>query len=346
MNTETKYGLMTYKNTGNIGDEIQSLAARQFLPSVDYTIDREELGSFYSKNQQQVFVILNGWYCHHPENWPPSPYISPLMVAIHISSQASVFSGLSPVEAMLSEPAAEYLRAVGPIGARDLQTRQLLEEAGIECYFSACLTLTLERPNVVRDDGLIVLCDVPDPAYEKIKASTSKRIERVSHVGFMDNRVSARFKRAEELIELYARASCVVTTRLHCALPCTAIRTPVYLIDSAADQERFSGLNELVRHGPIRKYLEGKVDFDLNDPGANPDTYQQYRSTLIAKARNFIESSKVATSKPPALSVEQRLAISQQTLARVSKAAWGRIRRSEREIQKLSELLKDAKHPG
>src|ERR1700722_5713902 len=135
MNGEAKYGLLSYRNTGNIGDEIQSLAARQFLPQVDYFIDREELSQFSIGKSNRVWTILNGWYCHKPENWPPSNEIVPLLISLHISKQPSIFSGLSPVDAILSEPAAHYLRQTGPVGARDLQTLQLLQDARVDSYF-------------------------------------------------------------------------------------------------------------------------------------------------------------------------------------------------------------------
>ena len=35
-----KYGLLVFKETDNIGDDIQAYAAERFLPKVDYYIDR------------------------------------------------------------------------------------------------------------------------------------------------------------------------------------------------------------------------------------------------------------------------------------------------------------------
>ena len=35
-----KYGLVVYKDTDNIGDDILSYAAMRFLPRIDYIIDR------------------------------------------------------------------------------------------------------------------------------------------------------------------------------------------------------------------------------------------------------------------------------------------------------------------
>ena len=36
-----KYGLIYYKNTHNLGDDILSYVGKKFLPKVDYYIDRE-----------------------------------------------------------------------------------------------------------------------------------------------------------------------------------------------------------------------------------------------------------------------------------------------------------------
>ena len=36
-----KYGLIIFENTENLGDDIQSYAAMQFLPRVDYIIVRD-----------------------------------------------------------------------------------------------------------------------------------------------------------------------------------------------------------------------------------------------------------------------------------------------------------------
>ena len=45
---------------GAIGDDIQSYAAKQFLPTIDYVIDREALDTFDSHGEV-VKAIMNGW---------------------------------------------------------------------------------------------------------------------------------------------------------------------------------------------------------------------------------------------------------------------------------------------
>ena len=56
-----KYGLILNFATDNIGDDIQSYAAAQFLPSIDCVIDRESLDRF-DNSDEPVKAIMNGWY--------------------------------------------------------------------------------------------------------------------------------------------------------------------------------------------------------------------------------------------------------------------------------------------
>src|SRR5688572_10324305 len=79
------FGLLSYAGTNNLGDEVQSLAALRFLPRVDRLVDRDNLSSFETAERTPVSVILNGWYGHRPENWPPAPCIRPLLVSVHFS---------------------------------------------------------------------------------------------------------------------------------------------------------------------------------------------------------------------------------------------------------------------
>ena len=47
-----KYGLIVFKETENIGDDIQSYAAIKYLPQVDYYIEREKLDEFVPENEE------------------------------------------------------------------------------------------------------------------------------------------------------------------------------------------------------------------------------------------------------------------------------------------------------
>ena len=57
-------------------------------------------------------------------------------------------------------------------------------------------------------------------------------------------------KEAEWLVRLYAKAKFVVTSRIHCALPCLGLGTPVLYVEdinqSVASSCRLGGLIELM----------------------------------------------------------------------------------------------------
>jgi len=133
MKEDYLFGLLTYP-TNNLGDEIQSIAARQFLPRVDLYIDREyDLDKV--KSEIPIKLIMNGWFKHNVSSWPPSPSIRPLFISFHITPLVS--------DKLMNKHSVSYLSDNAPIGCRDFFTLQLLKKYGIDSYFSGCLTLTL-----------------------------------------------------------------------------------------------------------------------------------------------------------------------------------------------------------
>ena len=54
---------------------------------------------------------------------------------------------------------------------------------------------------------------------------------------------------AESLVRKYSEAACVITSRIHCALPCLGLETPVVFVELKGDSDystdRFGGLINL-----------------------------------------------------------------------------------------------------
>lgn len=88
-----KYGLIYYKETDNIGDDVQTYVVKRFLPHVDYYIDRESLNCFIPEEKEYVSVIMNGWFLYNKLAWPPSLYINPLLISIHFTSLEKIDVG-------------------------------------------------------------------------------------------------------------------------------------------------------------------------------------------------------------------------------------------------------------
>lgn len=289
---EIQYGYISY-STFNIGDDIQSIAARRFLPSTALPVNREYIGEY--QHATPVKTIVNGWYMHTQYNlaflsqnpppkkfWPPSPSIDPLLISIHISSEFAPFA--------FTPEAISYMQQHGPVGARDYITLFQLKKHRIPSYFSGCLTLTLENPYTTRDD-IIYAVDIDEESMQYIRSKTNTPVQSIQHK-ISPPLVSSneeRIQYAEHLLDLYRKAKCVVTSRLHAALPCLAFKTPVLFLTNNEQDSRFVGLIELTRHGTKENLLKGTLDYNFNNPPANPDTYLPIRKRLIKTVTNWVK---------------------------------------------------------
>ena len=324
---QTKYGLLTYSdidNFFNVGDYIQSLAAKQYLPQVDEHINREKLGLY---DGGETKLIMNGWFAHNPKKWVPSDDIVPLFVSLHMNSQSA--------KSMLSENGIAYFKKHQPIGCRDQYTVDLLKEKGIEAYFTGCLTLTLDSYKVDDsergDDVYIVnpLYNYPlkDIAFSSlknmlksiVKGEIFKLKKREKHLRkFVDNDLlktavytkqyihtenrysdDDKLIMAEELLHKYARAKLVITSRIHCALPCLAMGTPVIFIngfDHIIDSCRFGGILDLFNRIDVNSKtgefsanfpLNGKITKDIQIK--NLEKHLPLAEALKEKCRQFIK---------------------------------------------------------
>lgn len=261
-----KYGYAEL-NTVNVGDVIQTIASAQFLPNIDYYVDRDNMRAFSS--MPPSFLISNGWFLKVPDNFPPPENIHPFYISFHLSS-----------ERILTQKVIEHFRIHSPIGCRDQYTLEMLESKGIKCYLSGCLTVTLENKFNGRSKQ-VYLVDLDDDAMNLIPEWIKEKATLISHrkvpkdlsrmVLFelrsriiSEERWQERFNllnlmkiwRAKEyahflptqlklyrdlivvfqmifgqkLIDLYAHAKLIITSRIHCAIPCMALGTPVILI--------------------------------------------------------------------------------------------------------------------
>ena len=103
------------------------------------------------------------------------------------------------------------------------------------------------------------------------------------------NKYSQKFWQAEELLSRYAKAQLVITSRLHCALPCLAMGTPVIFIHPKYHEDtRFAGLREILNgYGPDDQELRG-------DPMSMqaPDLSVEKADIKLNLARRLLEKMK------------------------------------------------------
>ena len=328
-------------NKINIGDYIQALAAKQFLPSVDIMLERETDLKDYNNNP--IRMIMNGWYMNHPENWPPSELITPLFVALHINK-----CGLPD---FLNQKSISYLKKHQPIGCRDTNSVNLLQSKGVEAYFTGCLTLTLgykyhskkkrDKVYIVEphsaNAGLIANHKVISlktfiylfSHYSSIKKITVKKQEHglksifynayylkeyskifdykmlinAEYINQYNNSIQKEYPShndklnyAEALVQKYAEAACVITSRIHCALPCLGLETPVIFVQLKDDSEysasRFGGLinlfNVITWDGLHLRNTITKTKINKSTFPKNKDDWKSLADNLIMTCKTFV----------------------------------------------------------
>ncbi len=312
-----KYGVISYPGSINIGDEVQSVATERLLPSVDYYLPREELNK--PPTDEHVKLVCNGWFMDKPKNWPPAKNIHPLFISFHVTNSNNSYKLLP------NKKLVDYYKQFEPIGCRDLKTMEYFKEIGINAYFSNCITLTLENQFTERNDD-ILLVDPLRYNYTKpyrdflIKRMIPKKYRDAVKFEYQRRKIidlsrEERFADAERLIEMYSKAKMVITSRIHVALPCLALGTPVYFINAGYHSslfnlnDRFEGIMELfnvidenvfpyssasVYHRAIRgtnfyNFSNVKpLSVDWENPEPNSDQHLKYAETLKEKVQGFI----------------------------------------------------------
>lgn len=321
-----KYGILTYDEDEvgfNVGDNIQSLAAKQFLPKVDVFINRERLAEYKG---EKVKLIMNGWFTHNLKNWLPSEDISPFFISFHINGPVAKY--------LLNPESVNYLKKHQPIGCRDNNTVKLLKDKGVDAFLTSCLTLTLDSYKVhdnERSDNIYIV----DPLYgyptkQRLFKNYKYVIKNILNGKFMDlgkrkkhlnkiidkellknaiyvtqvlppNKFSdhEKFEIADEILKKYAKAKLVITSRIHCALPCLAMGTPVIFLNGFSetlDTSRFDGLIDLFNRVDIDTKtgewtsnfpLEGKIN--SKTIVKNLDKHIELAQNLKELCHNFIK---------------------------------------------------------
>jgi len=221
-----KYCGFRYDHLTNIGDQIQSLAVEQFLPGLDIRINRDSLSKFQEKEQH--LLVMNGWFSHTPNLcFPVHEPVCALFWGFHVTDWNNTW------EYVLRPESIAYLKRHEPIGCRDLTTMECFRESGINAFYSKCLTLTFPKRASEPKDGWNILVDaqhLPIPNHI-LKESIS-----VSHKVPNNLPEKVKFIYARYLLNLYKEnAKLVITTRLHCALPCIAMGIPVVFFGDESD---------------------------------------------------------------------------------------------------------------
>lgn len=266
-----------------------------------FFVDRDGLSCF--RNEFKCKLIANGWYylfdgCHQ---W--SDCLEPLLTSVHINNTDNA----NEFHNVLDKLKAASQKS--PIGCRDFATQRFLQSNGIACFFSSCLTTTLQRKDYSdgRDRSGVIFSDCSNDFYSKIfpidrfinKNRAINRINALLRNYYAQEEISyvthecqlsvphrERFELAKALLQRYANAKLVITSRIHAALPCLGLGTPVILV-CPYDQQRFEGLAELLNY----IWTDGgkySISIDREGKVLNKADYKIYSDNLRKQCLSFM----------------------------------------------------------
>lgn len=261
-----KYGVITYARTKDIsiGDSMMSLGVREIYKKMgvkDEDIINVYFGQDVQEDYENSFLNYEGEYVILPmamamdydnirkDLFPLSRKIIPVFIGFTTFSRDGYVRCLH-----------EY-KQYGPFGCRDLQTMYSARQEGLDAYMLGCLSVqSVERREETDKQKKCYLVNVPEKLKAFMPRELSENVVEVDHQMEFDSNLSGKeaadkeLEVARNLLNEYRdNAKLVVTSKLHCALPCISMGIPTIVVkwkDRRAGMNffdhRFTGLDKFM----------------------------------------------------------------------------------------------------
>ena len=287
-----KYVGLTYDGLNNLGDQIQSIATENLIGKIEKRFNRDTLAEL--NIEEDYFLIMNGWFSHTPKQClPTATGIKPVFWGFHIANNQM------SLDHFFSDECVNFFKKHEPVGCRDSHTAKKLKNLGVHTFYSKCLTLTLEKRKTEPINGWNVVVDVPIALPSFIENNVLRVSQRRQPEILTEQE---KISHAQRLLDLYReKAKLVITTRLHCALPCVAMGIPVILLGNP-DKYRLSiakdvGLN-IYNMNPIYENTANKTQlhFEIRRLWAAIDwntkaiDFEKEKEKIISNFKNFLKT--------------------------------------------------------
>ena len=243
-----------------------------------------------------TWMVAFGWHMHSMFRLrfglPYHPNINPIFVSFHINRVQ-----------VLDEPTIAYLKEHGPIGCRDWTTVDLLLSAGVDAFFTGCLTTTANAvfpaiSEIDRSHAKVVgVIDLPQTTGRKVP----REVDRMTNADLKYREmgvVTGTYAAIEILADYQKRLYRLITSRLHAYLPATTLGLSVDFRPHVPGDVRFDGLMGMTPDSPelnamrdgIRELILETFQLVL-DGTPKADVYARWRElvadkVLEAKARH------------------------------------------------------------
>ncbi|GHU73509.1 hypothetical protein FACS189450_13430 [Spirochaetia bacterium] len=237
---------------GNLGDPIQCLAVENIYAKAGIKdlllVNRDDLNTY---DKEECSVVMQSWFGDYANLFPLpwSKKINPVFIGFHLSKIGQTR------QRFITEKIAANMIPYQPIGCRDRNTRDFLLKQGVQAYFSGCLTLTFDKRTVQPKNGKIFVVDLTASARKILPKHIFETADfSITHFYYWNNyplsyEGALEFEnQARTILERYKNeAKLVITSKIHCAMPCIAMGIPVIFIhEDAKDCERFDVLQGII----------------------------------------------------------------------------------------------------
>ena len=188
-----------------------------------------------------------------------------------------------------------------------MYTYNKFKSIGLDAFFSGCITLTLPKMEIKKPEReYICAADLPKDILaalkERMKGTGIDIVETTHYKDYRNSNATWEEREAavKELLTIYQNAKCVVTRRLHCALPCLAMEVPVFVTNrhKRPVSGRFDPYYDWIANCSYKEFLAGKFDYDFADPPANDPAYLEVRNAMIKSIDDFVAKYKDEEGSP------------------------------------------------
>lgn len=253
-----------------------------------YRMDRD--ASNYFDVPPGTWSIGFGWYMHQmfgvKYDVPFNPNLRPIFVSFHVNAPS-----------MLTEETLAYLKQYEPIGCRDWNTSHLLNAAGVDAFFSGCLTTTIDNnfePFTGTRPDRTLYVDVDPPHDEEFRTQVFPEV--------CERSVTENADDALRWLEDYRSGySHIVTSRLHCNLPARSLGANVDFQPKNPADVRFDGLagiNE-TQFNAIRDGILSKLEVILGHIARGESETDVYAAWRELCAGDVAFAKQTLASDPP-----------------------------------------------
>jgi hypothetical protein len=266
-----KFANYVFKARGvnNLGDNMQIIAIDAIYEKMG--LDAGDI-VYIDKND---LLNYNGDYVVLPVTMPLIDYTERGMAGRFSPHIIPVFLGLTLAKNSLLPEEVAYYSNFQPIGCRDERTMLTLRRYGIICYLHGCITATLPRREIasggLQPDKVFIV----DPPKELLPYIPRELMEKAVFCTHMHENLATDPKAM--MFEYYERykneASLIITSLLHCSVPCMAAGIPVVLAKTQVSY-RFGWLEKLL---PIYTQEE----FSSIDWEPRPAAYEAYKEKVL-----------------------------------------------------------------